>query len=431
MLSTTNGQFGAMPIQSAVEIMTGAAGTGKTTEIKKEIAELDKQGRPWLVVAPTNRAAKVLRTEHKIPATTIHKGLYKCVKTDEYKIEMKAIMDEHTNAPKVVNGEIQYCEVEVPVYEYTFVGAPSDYTIIIDEASMVPSHIWKDIFERYEGSLMIVGDPNQLLPVENEETTIPEYYRLFDKLAKQPTKHLGSDESNRRLNQEGGMDTTGIKIAIKHITNPKNILGEYPDLDQGGYTFLDLRRTNEIDADIRSVLYDADAIICWTNSEREFLNTLIRKNHAKESNRGYTPYPIIGDHIIADSSYDIDVEGGFPERIISRGDDLIIENITLAKDDSNKLLWVKFKGIDKQIPLSIAHIDGGRVPKELKCLRWIYGYAITCHKAQGSGWKKVVVVDSYSRHEDARRWRYTAATRAREKLIIMKSGIGFDKRKMV
>jgi exodeoxyribonuclease-5 len=49
-----------------------------------------------------------------------------------------------------------------------------------------------------------------------------------------------------------------------------------------------------------------------------------------------------------------------------------------------------------------------------------YGYAITCHKSQGSQWENVLVFDeAASFREDAWRWRYTAITRAATKLTVV------------
>ena len=59
---------------------------------------------------------------------------------------------------------------------------------------------------------------------------------------------------------------------------------------------------------------------------------------------------------------------------------------------------------------------GDVVPKE-----FTYGYAITCHKAQGSEWDKVLVLEEkfpFDKVEHAR-WLYTAATRAAEKLVVV------------
>ena len=50
-----------------------------------------------------------------------------------------------------------------------------------------------------------------------------------------------------------------------------------------------------------------------------------------------------------------------------------------------------------------------------------YGYCITCHKAQGSEYNKVLVFEEYLRGSDHARWLYTAATRAKEKLVIVRA----------
>jgi exodeoxyribonuclease-5 len=51
----------------------------------------------------------------------------------------------------------------------------------------------------------------------------------------------------------------------------------------------------------------------------------------------------------------------------------------------------------------------------------VWGYAITCHKAQGSQWENVIVHDDgYGRSaEDRARWLYTAITRAERGLVIL------------
>jgi hypothetical protein len=65
----------------------------------------------------------------------------------------------------------------------------------------------------------------------------------------------------------------------------------------------------------------------------------------------------------------------------------------------------------------IASKKFGLVPLEFN-----YGYAITCHRAQGSQWDKVLVVEEsfpFSREEHAR-WLYTAITRAAKKLVLVR-----------
>ena len=60
---------------------------------------------------------------------------------------------------------------------------------------------------------------------------------------------------------------------------------------------------------------------------------------------------------------------------------------------------------------------GEIVPKE-----FAYAYAITVHKAQGSEWSNVVVLEEqfpFSKEEHTQ-WLYTACTRASEKLVLVR-----------
>jgi superfamily I DNA/RNA helicase len=68
--------------------------------------------------------------------------------------------------------------------------------------------------------------------------------------------------------------------------------------------------------------------------------------------------------------------------------------------------------------------DPSRDEKDWKQKRWMveatFGYAITCHKAQGSQWDNVLVWDDglgKTRLERSR-WLYTAITRASDGLVI-------------
>ena len=60
---------------------------------------------------------------------------------------------------------------------------------------------------------------------------------------------------------------------------------------------------------------------------------------------------------------------------------------------------------------------GDIVPKE-----FTYAYAVTVHKAQGSSWPNVVVLEEsfpFDKIEHSR-WLYTACTRAEKKLVLIR-----------
>ena len=60
---------------------------------------------------------------------------------------------------------------------------------------------------------------------------------------------------------------------------------------------------------------------------------------------------------------------------------------------------------------------GDIVPKE-----FAFGYAITCHKAQGSEWDKVLIYEENFPFdkEEHRRWLYTAVSRSSEKCVLIR-----------
>ncbi len=73
-LSYSGSQRAAMDgvLRSAVSVITGGPGTGKTSITKAIIGELARQGREVLLAAPTGRAAKRLAAVTGHPARTVH-----------------------------------------------------------------------------------------------------------------------------------------------------------------------------------------------------------------------------------------------------------------------------------------------------------------------------------------------------------------------
>jgi ATP-dependent exoDNAse (exonuclease V) alpha subunit len=50
-----------------------------------------------------------------------------------------------------------------------------------------------------------------------------------------------------------------------------------------------------------------------------------------------------------------------------------------------------------------------------------FGYAITCHKAQGSQWETVLLFNkSFCFRQHQARWLYTAITRAAERITVVR-----------
>ncbi|PZQ48749.1 MAG: ATP-binding protein [Rhodovulum sulfidophilum] len=80
-------------------------------------------------------------------------------------------------------------------------------------------------------------------------------------------------------------------------------------------------------------------------------------------------------------------------------------------------------GAERSVLVRLEHFMGGALSvKERRASQHFeWGYAITCHKAQGSAWDRVLAYDeSACFGEQASRWLYTAITRAREQITIVR-----------
>ncbi len=123
----------------AVYILTGAAGSGKTTILKEMIKRADMAGFSYKLAAPTGRAAARMTELTGVDATTIHRLL-----------------------------EVKYDENASRIYFSRNKSVPLDEDVIfIDEASMIDIVLFKHLVSAIKSgaNLVLIGDPNQLPPV--------------------------------------------------------------------------------------------------------------------------------------------------------------------------------------------------------------------------------------------------------------------------
>ena len=69
---------------------------------------------------------------------------------------------------------------------------------------------------------------------------------------------------------------------------------------------------------------------------------------------------------------------------------------------------------------NVAALRSAKVRREETVARFEFAYAVTCHKAQGSEYDTVVVLDESRLFADGRQWLYTAITRAKKNLVIIR-----------
>jgi hypothetical protein len=101
-------------------------------------------------------------------------------------------------------------------------------------------------------------------------------------------------------------------------------------------------------------------------------------------------------------------------------DDYTIEDVDSSPDD------LIFRDVNMDYKLlttgepTVTAKNFKRFPKIWRPREFDYGYCITCHKAQGSEYEKVLVFEEFLRGGHHSEWLYTAATRAKDKLVIIR-----------
>ena len=125
-------------------VLSGAAGTGKTTVIRTILENIDRvhgAGTSFLLMAPTGKAAERIKMQTGKKSSTIHSHLAKCGWINE------------NFTLKRIGGAI----------------SQDVNTIIIDECSMIDLNLFATLMRSINWNsvqrLILIGDPNQLPPI--------------------------------------------------------------------------------------------------------------------------------------------------------------------------------------------------------------------------------------------------------------------------
>lgn len=171
-------------------IVTGGAGTGKTTVIKTLLRCYRKVSNSILLIAPTGKASRRLAQKADKGASTIHRAL---------RIDPEAEF-------------VFYNEEE-----------PLDYSlIVIDESSMINMELMYDLLQAVKptSKIIFVGDDNQLEPV-GYGSPFADFLNFLPKFQLQTNYRQAEDtdilqQANNVLQNKPIASGKGIKVA--HIT---------------------------------------------------------------------------------------------------------------------------------------------------------------------------------------------------------------------
>lgn len=295
--------------------------------------------------------------------------------------------------------------------------------IVVDEASMIDEHLFKDL-ESFGLPILAVGDHGQLPPVMGNFNLMEEPDIKLERIHRQA-------ESSPILQLSATIRQTG-DLPLQLRSNEKITYVESRKLDTLLQEIHEERATllkahqNLGGKDLR---IEAPVVLCYTNWKRQNINRRVREIcHPGMS----LDLPLVGEHVVCLKNFDGTVFNGMRGEVVSANalphDPLRIQAKILFPDDD-----LEFEGpiCKPQLGRTGTFKNWEEIKAELGVevkswdavgLLFDYGYALTVHKAQGSGFERMVIF--YERpqtlsRDDFRRWLYTAVTRCSNRLTIV------------
>ena len=373
-------------------VIAGYAGTGKSTLVKFIIAALAQKfnidpEEDVVFTSFTGKATQVLQKKGNHNVSTLHKLLYK-----------------HYPLP---NGG--YRRERVDFIEYK--------VVVVDECSMVPKSLFKDLARHNYLYIICLGDPGQLPPVDANEDN-----HLLD------APHVFLDEIMRQA-----AESEIIQLTMK--------IREGQPIEYMKGNEIQIIKRSELNT---GMLQWADQILVGTNNTRNAINNQMRQLLGREGG------PQDGDKIICLRNYwEIYSENmnALVNGTIGTLEDSYETAINIApyrtvdNETRMKIITGHFKtdnedifynlNMDKKLIMEGTNILDWKTnfkmsknprTKHFIPMEFTYGYAITAHKSQGSEWDKVLVIEEKFPFdkEEHKRWLYTACTRASQKLVLVR-----------
>jgi ATP-dependent exoDNAse (exonuclease V) alpha subunit len=423
-------------------LLTGYAGTGKTSVVSALVQALPALGYDCILLAPTGRAAKVLGTYAGRPAHTIHKQIYRQSSDGSGGPAFQLLPNRARHTVYVVD----------------------EASMIADEASFGERGLLTDLLAFVFGGegtkpnnrLLLIGDPAQLPPVGQTASAALDAGILAGRFRCAVTACILRQVM--RQSEESGILTNATALRDELlVADPKPQLHTH---NQPGIWAMSGERLE----DGLRYAYDkfgteGTTIICRSNKQANLYNQLIRRVifDAEDELQG-------GDYLmIARNNYywlptahemGFLANGDFAEvRRVRR-----IEELHGFRFADVRLRFVDYPGnpeLDVKLLLDSLHaeapalpaadaqrlyqavqadyadlstkaarLEGMRKDPYFNALQAKFAYALTCHKAQGGQWGAVFLDHGYLKPEigfDAEfiRWLYTALTRAEREVFLL------------
>ncbi|EHN69885.1 ATP-dependent DNA helicase [Aliivibrio fischeri] len=454
--------------EKSVFQLKGYAGTGKTF-ITKGLTEYFKSiGRTCVLSAPTGKAAKVISNKTGCSAHTIHKTIYSFKDLVEYRDESGEESETYKLYAQIAVNELS-----------------ADTVFIIDESSMI-SDVYNDneFFRCGTGKLLsdllkfvnldhndhrkkviFIGDDAQLPPVGMSFSPALSADYLKQKFGLDTVSYELTEVVRQKADSGVMKNSIQLRNALKAgVFNQLSLDTTFADVEEVEYADLLPKYLESCHGKING----ESIVVAGSNRDVMQYNCRIREHFFPEQ-----PEISNGDKVIAVSNNDrygfyisngefglvrqvlgpteirkvvlnprskdkrVEVELSFREVDIGFKDltgtsrffkAKIVENLLYSEQpqlssDESKALYIDFCMRNSNLRRnSLEFKETLRADPYFNALRVKFGYAITCHKAQGSEWNHVFV--KCKMHQNTLsagyfRWFYTAITRTAKQLYLL------------
>lgn len=453
-------------------LLRGYAGTGKTF-ITKGLTEYFKAiGRNYVLAAPTGKAAKVISNKTNSPAFTIHRTIYSFKDISEYR-------DDELDGTQTYKFYAELAVNELSADTIFIVDEASMVADVYTEAEFFRfgSGFLLGDFLKYVNldhndhrkKVIFIGDDAQLPPVGmkfspalNADYLFREYsirstcYELTE-VVRQKSKSgvMANSLMLRKALKSGVFNQLSVDLQAPDVArvehgdlmerylescggriNGESIVIAHSNADVTAYN----KRIREHFFPDYPEITAGDKVMAVTNSSaygffisngdfglvRQILGaaerrsvTIKRKNH-DTGNVESIDIPLAFRHVEV-GFRDLNGQPKFFEASIL--EDLLYSDQPSFSSDENKALYVDFCIRHPHLrPKSVEFKHTLVSDPYFNALRLKFGYAITCHKAQGSEWNNVFVKCRTNQNQLTAayfRWLYTAITRASQRLWLL------------
>lgn len=424
--------------EDALLLITGYAGTGKTTVIGALVGMLDEIKLKSFLLAPTGRAAKVLSSYAGKQAYTIHKKIYRQRSSRDGFGHFDLDKNLHTRTLFIVD-------------EASMLAAEVQKNAVFGTGSLLDD-LMEYVYNEKGCKLILVGDTAQLPPVglsmspALEPATLRHYsdtlfkQELIDVVRQKDTSGILENATGIRqkiqindfsipflkANPEDFIRVSGEEL-IEKIGDSYDMCG----IDETIIISRSNKRANIFNEGVRnSILWREEELVpgdllmvvrnnyFWFKEDQEF--DFIANGDILEVVKIHKYQDIYGfrfaDCTIRLLDYNIEID----TKLLL---DVLHDESPALNSEKNRELFYTILEDYADLKPKKKQYEGVRNNEFFNALQVKYAYAITCHKSQGGQWKSVFIDQGYITEErmdvDYFRWLYTAITRATEKVYLV------------